>query len=435
MAHATSLSKLLVVLVAVGFLGGAAEAQENRSIALILDASGSMNARLAAGGTRLDAAKTAVAAFVEKLDPRVRLSYRAYGHQSPTRDKNCRDTELLVDFGAVSDAKEAILAKTRQIKAQGYTPITHVIQLAAADVAKEPGAHFVVLVSDGQETCAGDPCAAAKALAAANAKLQIHTIGFNVDAAARYQLQCIARMARGTYTDASSAADLGASLSKVAVAPPPPAAKPARESKTSITIVTPKPGALRISKADWRGHKVTEAESGKEVASMNNSRWHVELPAGLYNVSFGPTLWKSVEVKSGEITTLDPGVLEVRYADRRGHKVLDWETGREVGSVNNIGSALTVVPSTYTVTFGKTEWKEIEVKPGERKVLNPAVIDVRGISRSGHNVYAEDGTLVGAVVMSASSMPVPPGKYTIDVGGRKVPLDLVEGQRMEINLK
>jgi Ca-activated chloride channel family protein len=136
---------------------------ESRSIALILDASGSMNAKLAGGQTRLEAAKAAVAAFVEKLDPKTRLSYRAYGHQSPTKDKNCRDTELLVDFGAAGSNKQAILAKTQDVKAQGYTPITHVIQLAAADVGKEPGARAVVLVSDGKETCEGDPCAAAKA--------------------------------------------------------------------------------------------------------------------------------------------------------------------------------------------------------------------------------------------------------------------------------
>ena len=62
----------------------AAEAQEGRSIALILDASGSMNAKLAGGQTRLEAAKTAVAAFVGKLDPNARIAYRVYGHQSPT---------------------------------------------------------------------------------------------------------------------------------------------------------------------------------------------------------------------------------------------------------------------------------------------------------------------------------------------------------------
>ena len=87
---------------------------------------------------------------------------------------------------------------------------------------KEPGARTIVLVSDGKETCAGDPCAAARALAAADARLVIHTIGFNVDAAARFELQCIARVARGTYSDATGAGDLGARLGEVAAAKEPP---------------------------------------------------------------------------------------------------------------------------------------------------------------------------------------------------------------------
>ena len=33
-----------------------------------------------------------------------------------------------------------------------------------------------------------------------------------------------------------------------------------------------------------------------------------------------------------------------------------------------------------------------------------------------------------------STLPVPPGKYTIEVGNQKMPLELVEGQRMEIDV-
>jgi hypothetical protein len=51
----------------------------------------------------------------------------------------------------------------------------------------------VILVSDGKETCKGDPCLTAKALAEADGSLIIHTIGFAADSAAKYQLQCIAR--------------------------------------------------------------------------------------------------------------------------------------------------------------------------------------------------------------------------------------------------
>jgi hypothetical protein len=32
-------------------------------------------------------------------------------------------------------------------------------------------------------------------------------------------------------------------------------------------------------------------------------------------------------------------------------------------------------------------------------------------------------------------MPVPPGKYVIEIAGQKLPLDLAEGQTMEINVQ
>jgi VWA domain-containing protein len=406
----------------------AANAQEGRSIALILDASGSMNAKLASGQTRIEAAKAAVGAFVGKLDPKLRIGYRVYGHQSPTKDRNCRDTELMVGFGAVAANRDTIIAKTQGVKAQGYTPITHVITLAAGDIAKEPGEHVVVLVSDGKETCEGDPCAAAKALAAADAKLVVHTIGFNVDVAARYQLQCVARVARGTYVDASGAGDLGTKLGELAAAKQPPA------SRTEITITRPRPGRLQVKNPDFRGHRVTEAETGKAFGTFANMTF-MELPAGIYNVAFGPMVWRSVEVRPNETTVLDPGVIEVQNAAPSGHKVLDWETGIEVGNVSSSVTRLSVLPSSFTVMFGNARWDNIEIKGGEHKVLNPAVIVVNGASGAGHNVYAEDGTRVGNVSSFSHIMPVPPGKYAIEIDSQRIPLDLAEGQRMEINVR
>ena len=317
-----------------------------------------------------------------------RIGYRVYGHQSPTSARNCKDTELMVDFGPASANRDAILAKTQTVKAQGYTPITYVIELAARDIAKEPGSRTLVLVSDGKETCPGDPCAAAKALAEADANLVIHTIGFNVDAAARFQLQCMARVARGTYSDATGAADLGARLGAVAAAKPAP---PPKQTKTAITITKPKPGKLQIKNPDFRGHNVTDAESGKAFGTFHNMTF-MDLPAGIYNVAFGPTVWRSVEIRPGETTTLDPGVLEVTNGSPVGHKVLDWETGVEVGTVSGFVPRLSVLPSTFTVMFGNARWDNIEIKAGEHKVLNPAVIVVNGASGAGYQVRAEDGT-------------------------------------------
>ena len=228
------------------------------SVALILDASGSMNARLPEGKTRIEAAKLAVADLVGKLQVDTRLSLWAYGHQSPTSKHDCRDTERIVAFDAVGANKESVVAKTLGIKAQGYTPITYVIKLVADDLAKEDTKpRIIILVSDGKETCEGDPCATAKALADADASLIVHTIGFAVDIAAKYQLQCMASMARGRYFDAGSMSELSAMLAEAAKPIPPP------QIIKQIVVAKPQPGLLEVRRADMKGHKVSSAETGE----------------------------------------------------------------------------------------------------------------------------------------------------------------------------
>lgn len=408
----------------------AAPASAGQSIALILDASGSMNARLPEGQTRIQAAKAAVSEIVGKLPEDVRLSLRAYGHQSPTAKHDCRDTELLVGFDGLAVNKPAILAKTKEIKAQGYTPITYVLKLAAEDVGKEEAKpRIVILVSDGKETCEGDPCATAKALADADASLVVHTIGFAVDVAAKYQLQCVARVARGRYFDADSAGKLAAALgeaAKPAPLPPPP------QQRTQIVVTKPKPGKLLIHNAEMGGHKVSKAEGGEVVATLNSSGPSAELPAGFYNVAFGKSVWKSVEVRPGETTTLDPGVIEIRNASISGHKVLDNETREEIGSIMSSNPVLTVLPSTFAVTFGKALWKDIQVQNGERRVLNPGIVTVKGAGIPGYPVKDEEGNNVAQVSATQDTAPLPPGKYTLDMAGQQVPLELSEGQAIEV---
>ena len=85
-------------------------------------------------------------------------------------------------------------------KAQGYTPIAYSLGQAANDFPADAKERVIVLVSDGKETCQGDPVVAAKALAAKG--ITVHTVGFIVDTAARGQLQAIAQATGGTYFDA-----------------------------------------------------------------------------------------------------------------------------------------------------------------------------------------------------------------------------------------
>jgi hypothetical protein len=335
-----------------------------------------------------------------------------------------------VGFDGLAANKGSIISEAQSIKAQGYTPITYVLKLAAEDVGKETAKpRVVILVSDGKETCEGDPCATAKALADADASLVIHTIGFAVYAAAKYQLQCIARVGRGRYFDADGAGKLASALGEAAKSEPPP---PPPQRTTQIVVASPKPGKLAVKNANITGHKVTEADTGKAVGSLSPVQSVIELPAGIYNVVFGRAVWKSVEVRPGETTVLEPGVIEVRNASITGHKVLDAETGEEIGSVASTNSRITVLPSTFSVTFGKALWKDIEVKNGERKVLNPGVIAVSGADIRGNPIRDEDGNVVATVSPTQSSVPLPPGKYTLEIRGQKVPVELTEGQNVQI---
>lgn len=428
-----------VILIFGISLAAVAPVKAGKSIALILDASGSMNAKLPEGRTRIEAAKAAVEEIIGKLPADVRIALRAYGHQSPTSKHDCQDTELMVGFDGLAANKESILAKSRSIKAQGYTPITYVIKLAAEDVGKEDAKpHVVILVSDGKETCKGDPCATAKALAEADASLVIHTIGFAVDAAAKYQLQCIARVARGSYYDADSAGKLATALGEAAKTEAPPAAPPATPPRETTRIVVagpPKPGKLSIKNAEMMGHIVTEAETDKEVGKLSSFTTSVDLPPGFYNVAFGKMIWRSIEIKSGETTTIVPSVIEIKNADISGHRVLDNETGEDMGGIVSTNPRMTVLPSTFAVTFRDTVWKNIEVKDGEHKVLNPGTIKVEGAPITGIPIKDGEGVTVAKVTSTGNTAPLPPGKYVVEIGSQKVPVDLAEGQDVVIDMK
>jgi Ca-activated chloride channel family protein len=189
-----------LVTLAAGVQATAALAQScntaDRSVLLILDASGSMNARLPNGETRIAVAQRAIKGVAGFVPAEAQLSLRMYGAQSAARQKNCQDTHLAVPFGAASSSGGAITTSVDGAKAQGYTPIAYSLGQAANDFPAGAKERVIVLVSDGKETCQGDPVVAAKELAGKG--ITVHTVGFVVDTAARGQLQAIAGATGGT---------------------------------------------------------------------------------------------------------------------------------------------------------------------------------------------------------------------------------------------
>ncbi|MER7056012.1 VWA domain-containing protein [Streptomyces sp. NPDC000351] len=168
---------------------------------LVLDVSGSMRTRDIDGGTRMAAAKQAFNEVLDATPEEVRLGIRTLGADYPGDDRKtgCKDTAQLYPVGPLdrTEAKTAVatLAPT------GWTPIGPALLEAADDLDGGDGSKRIVLISDGEDTCAPlDPCEVAREIAAKGIGLTIDTLGLVPNAKMRQQLSCIAEATGGTYT-------------------------------------------------------------------------------------------------------------------------------------------------------------------------------------------------------------------------------------------
>ena len=176
---------------------------------LVLDASGSMWG-VVDGQTKISAARQAVDSILSKWRPEDRLGVIAYGHRSKG---DCKDIELLVPVSTFDPAK--IKTAVDALNPKGKTPIADSLRAAAAALRSTENKATVILVSDGIETCAPDPCAVAAELKKSGVGFTAHVIGFDVaDPLAKNQLQCIARATGGVYLDARNASGLEGALTK-----------------------------------------------------------------------------------------------------------------------------------------------------------------------------------------------------------------------------
>ncbi|MFE5515784.1 VWA domain-containing protein [Streptomyces sp. NPDC056529] len=176
-------------------------AKESPKVELVLDVSGSMRAQDIDGKSRMAAAKQAFNEVLDAVPEEVRLGIRTLGADYPGQDRKqgCKDTRQLYPVGPLdrTEAKTAVatLAPT------GWTPIGPALLGAAKDLEGGDATRRIVLITDGEDTCAPlDPCQVAREIAAKGIHLVIDTLGLVPDAKTRQQLTCIAEATGGTYT-------------------------------------------------------------------------------------------------------------------------------------------------------------------------------------------------------------------------------------------
>ncbi len=95
----------------------------------------------------------------------------------------------------------------------GQTPIAYALKQAAEDFGTLQNDRVVVLVTDGIESCGGDPVQAARELREQN--IMVHIVGFGLDNAAdedAASLWAVANASGGRYVTAGSAEELKEAL-------------------------------------------------------------------------------------------------------------------------------------------------------------------------------------------------------------------------------
>ena len=161
------------------------------------------------GEKQIDSARKALKAALSELPDDVRTGLRTYAHKVPQSDKanSCKDTELLVSID--SNNHDKIISSADKLETKGFTPIAYSLEQSKNDfdLTKE-SEKTIILLSDGEETCDGNPTETMKKLLAEGFKVKVHTIGFMVDQKTAQQLKSISDVTGGTYYDAKSSSQL-----------------------------------------------------------------------------------------------------------------------------------------------------------------------------------------------------------------------------------
>jgi Ca-activated chloride channel homolog len=170
-------------------------------ILFLLDASGSMLAKWE-NQTRMAVAKKLLVDIVDslKINKNLELGLRVYGHQFDKRYNNCQDSKLEVKF--YPENHEDIKAKIRTLKPQGVTPIAYSLLQAANDFPIEKNVrNIIIIITDGLESCKGDPCKVSFELQKKNIFLKPFIIGIGGEKGFAEAFNCM-----GKYYDADNVA-------------------------------------------------------------------------------------------------------------------------------------------------------------------------------------------------------------------------------------
>lgn len=175
-------------------------------VVLALDASGSMAGKLG-GKTKMATAKQEAGRFLNALERDVPIGLVVYGHRGDNTEAGKEESCAAVEWAKkVGRGRGGIEKNIKRLKPVGWTPLAGTLDYLKDELPKlrkkrsdKESVPVVYVISDGKETCGGDPVASAKALHESGVKAAVNIIGFDVDDETRAQLEAISEAGGGRY--------------------------------------------------------------------------------------------------------------------------------------------------------------------------------------------------------------------------------------------
>jgi Ca-activated chloride channel family protein len=336
-------------------------------VIVILDASGSMWSQID-GKPRQEIARQSLRTVLQSIPADREIGFMAYGHRTKG---SCEDIELIVppQVGSAS----AISAAADSLKFQGKTPLTAAVKKAAEALRYTEDKATVVLITDGLETCGGDPCALGKELKASGVDFTADVVGFGLTADEGRQVACLAENTGGKYIQATDEKGLREALAETvasqAPAPesaPVPAPQPAPAPETA-----PEPAKSGFNFTPG----VVMAQGGEPI--IDGNAWEI------YKAKSDGTRGDQVTTQYGPLkTNLEPGdyVVVARNDEARTEQKIKIEAGKTYDPVFTLnGATLAIHPRASQGAEISTEARVDIAYPGgtttsygDAKVMVPA---------------------------------------------------------------
>jgi len=188
-----------------------ADSQPVTQIDLIFDASGSMKAR-AGGKPKIATAKKAMYKIIDELAKKenLQMALRVYGQKS----MKCTDSVLVIPMGRIDAG--TFKAKIRAIKPKGRTPIAYSLKKSVRDFKRGiPGDKIIILVTDGLESCMGNPCRTAAILKKGGIVTKIHVVAFGMKKKSTRTLKCVPAASGGMLITANNLGELTRAFDRI----------------------------------------------------------------------------------------------------------------------------------------------------------------------------------------------------------------------------